>query len=68
MRFEVFTLVKIQGEVFWVVMMCGVVVVYKRFEDLAASFFRVKLMVVGRGIGTCMEESVVWQPLGSGNG
>jgi hypothetical protein len=30
-RFEVFTAVKIQSDVFWVVTLCGVAVGYKRF-------------------------------------
>jgi hypothetical protein len=39
-RFEVFTVVNIQVEVFWVVMMRSNVVGNQQFENLAASIFR----------------------------
>jgi hypothetical protein len=42
-RFEVFTAMKIQVSVFWVVMRCSVLIGYLNIsEDLAASIFRVK--------------------------
>jgi hypothetical protein len=42
-RWEVFTVVKVQVEVFWVVTLCSVVVGYQCVsEDHAASIFRVK--------------------------
>jgi hypothetical protein len=41
-RFEVFTTMKIQDEVFWVVTPCHDVVGYQVSEKLATSIFRVK--------------------------
>jgi hypothetical protein len=42
-RFEIFTAVKIQVEIFWVVTLCSLAVGYQRSKDRAASIFRAKL-------------------------
>jgi hypothetical protein len=44
MRFQVFPVVKIQVQVFWVVTLCSVVDT-NDLEDCAASIFRMKCMV-----------------------
>jgi hypothetical protein len=45
MKYEVFTAVKIEFMVFWVVVPCNAVVVYQLSEDHAASIFRVEVLV-----------------------
>jgi hypothetical protein len=44
-RFEVFMVVKIQIDVFWVVTLCSVVVGNQGFRRYAASIFRSKMVL-----------------------